>query len=147
VTDRPHAFPRERRLKRRDLLRPLFDRATPGRESLAVGVVRLIWRLVPREATGHAVPFQVGFAPGRRARTNAGRTRLRRYMREAFRQHQGPLLLAMGARPGHTLTLMVLFRGREDTASADLRRDLPRAMDRLARRLSEADRTPDASAP
>ncbi|MEM1054718.1 MAG: ribonuclease P [Bacteroidota bacterium] len=144
--DRPHAFPRERRLKRRRLLRPLFSRSTPGRESLAVGVVRLAWRLVPRESTGHDVPLQVGFAPGRNARTNAGRTRLRRYLRETFRQHQTAPLRALEDYPEHTLTLIVLFRGREGTASADLRRDLPRALDRLVTRLTEA-RTSDADVP
>ncbi|MEM6328014.1 MAG: ribonuclease P protein component [Bacteroidota bacterium] len=143
--DHPRAFPRERRLKRRDLLRPLFDRHAPDRESLAVGVVRLAWRLVPREATGQNVPFQVGFAPGRRARTNAGRTRLRRHLRETFRRHQHGLLRAMASRPHEALTLMILFRGHEDTASADLRRDLPRALDRLVARLGE--RTPGSDTP
>ena len=109
-----------------------------------MGVVRLAWRLVSRDATGHDVPLQVGFAPGRNARTNAGRTRLRRYLRETFRQHQTGLLRAMERHPDQALTLMVLFRGREDTASADLRHDLPRALDRLATRL---DRTLDADAP
>ena len=123
--------------------------------SLAVGVVRLKWRLVPREATGHDVALQVGFAPGRHARTNAGRTALRRHLRETFRRHQSGLLAAMETRPDEALTLMLLFRGREDTASADLRRDLPRAIRPLATRLSasggtatpEAGRTSDASAP
>ncbi|MEL6615026.1 MAG: ribonuclease P protein component [Bacteroidota bacterium] len=154
--ERPsEAFPRQRRLKRRRLIRPLFDRRRRDVHSLAVGVVRLKWRLVPHEATGQSGALQVGFAPGRRARTNAGRTTLRRHLRETFRRHQGGLIAAMDAHPGQTLTLMLLFRGREETASADLSRDLPRALDRLARRLApEAsgdaaadDRTPDASAP
>ena len=135
-----HAFPRQRRLKRRRLIRPLFDRRRRDVASLAVGVVRLKWRLVPREATGHDTPLQVGFAPGRRARTNAGRTALRRHLRETFRRHQTGLLRAMSeAHPGEALTLMLLFRGREETASADLRRDLPAALDRLARRLASGD--------
>jgi ribonuclease P protein component len=136
VAEHPHAFPRKRRLKRRRLIRPLFDRRRRDVDSLAVGVVRLKWRLVPCEATGHNTPLQVGFAPGRRARTNAGRTTLRRHLRETFRQHQGGLLHAMEAHPGQALTLMLLFRGPEDTASADLRRDLPAALGRLARRLA-----------
>lgn len=127
---RPHAFPRTRRLKRRRLLRPLFarDRADVGR--LRQGVVQVLYRTVPREATGHDVGLQVGFAPGRRS-TNAVRTRIRRLLRETFRQHQGPLLDRFAGRPD-CLTLMVLYRGREDTASADIRRDLPLALDRLA---------------
>ena len=112
-----------------------------------MGVVRMVWRMVPREATGLAVPFQVGFAPGRRARTNAGRTTLRRHMRETFRQHQSGLIHAMDAHPDHALTLMVLFRGREDTAAADLRRDLPRALDKLASRLAGSSPPARTSAP
>ncbi|OZC04011.1 ribonuclease P protein component [Rubricoccus marinus] len=155
-------FPRTRRLKRRRLIRPLFDRRRTDVSSLAVGVVRLKWRLVPQEATGERTPFQVGFAPGRRARTNAGRTTLRRHLRETFRRHQHGLFAAMELHPGQALTLMLLFRGNEATASADLRRDLPLALDRLARRLAsggrrapeaarpasgETERTPDAAAP
>ena len=130
---RRHTFPRTRRLKRRRLIRPLFERGRGDVGSVREGVVALLYRTVPREATGHDVGLQVGFAPGRRARTNAGRTRLRRLMREAFRQSQGPLLDRMDGRPD-ALTVMVLFRGREATASEDLRRDLPRALARLARR-------------
>lgn len=90
----------------------------------------ILYRAVPREATGHDVGVQVGFAPGRRS-TNAVRTRVRRLLRETFRQHQGPLLDRFGDRPD-CLTAMLLFRGHEATASADIRRDLPRALARLA---------------
>ena len=130
---RRHTFPRTRRLKRRRLIRPLFERGRGDVSAVREGVVVLLYRAVARGATGHDVGLQVGFAPGRRARTNAGRTRLRRLMRETFRQHQGPLLDRMDGRPD-ALTVMVVFRGREATASEDLRRDLPRALDRLARR-------------
>ena len=130
---RRHTFPRTRRLKRRRLVRPLFERGRDDVGAVREGVVVVLYRTVPRAATGHDVGLQVGFAPGRRARTNAGRTRLRRLLRETFRQHQGPLLDRADGRPD-ALTVMVLFRGREATASEDLRRDLPRALDRLARR-------------
>jgi ribonuclease P protein component len=142
---RPHAFPRSRRLKRRRLIRPLFDRGRDDVGALTVGVVRVLYRTVPREATGHDVPLQVGFAPGRRS-TNAERTHVRRLMREAFRVHQGPLLDRFAERPD-CLTLFVLFRGREETAGRDLRRDLPKALARLAEREipPPADGTPDSN--
>lgn len=129
---RPTAFPRTRRLKRRRLIRPLFERGRDDVGRVRQGTVQVLYRTVPRAATGHDVGLQVGFAPGRRS-TNAERTRIRRLLRETFRLHQAPLLDAFAERPD-CLTLMVLFRGREATASADLRRDLPRALDRLAAR-------------
>jgi len=134
VAERRNTFPRAHRLKRRRLIRPLFerDRADVGRVS--VKVVQVRYRLVPRAETGTGAPVQVGFAPGRRARTNAGRTRLRRLMRETYRLHQHGLLDALDGRPD-SLTAMVLFRGREETAAEDLRRDLPEALRRLEARL------------
>ena len=144
---RRHTFPRTRRLKRRRLIRPLFERGRDDVGRIREGVVVILYRAVPRAETGHDVGLQVGFAPGRRARTNAGRTRIRRLMREAFRQSQGPVLDHVADRPD-ALTLMVLFRGREETAFEDLRRDLPRALARLARRdPPPADAPTDPSRP
>lgn len=129
---RPHAFPRTRRLKRRRLIRPLFERGRPDVGRVRAGVVQVLYRTVPREATGHDVGLQVGFAPGRRS-TNAARTWVRRLLRETFRLHQGPLLDRLAGRPD-CLTLFVVFRGREETVAEDVRRDLPRALARLAER-------------
>ncbi len=108
------------------------------------GTVVVLYRVVPRDATEGA-PAQAGFAPGRR-RTNARRTAVRRYLREAFRQHQGPLLATFADRPD-ALTLMALYRGRDDDASEAIRRDLPRALDRLVGRLADADRPAPSDAP
>ncbi len=92
----------------------------------------VLYRTVPRQATGLEVGVQVGFAPGRRA-TNAVRTQVRRFLRETFRQHQSGVLDQFGARED-CLTMMVLYRGRDDGASVAIRRDLPRALDRLTER-------------
>ena len=129
---RPHAFPRERRLKRRRLIRPLFDRARPDVGRVRVGTVQILYRVVPREATGVDTLLQVGLAPGRRP-TAVERNRIRRALRETFRLHQGPLLEALDGRPD-CLTAFVLFRGRAATVTADLQRDLPEALRRLAAR-------------
>ena len=142
-------FPRAFRLKRRRLIRPLFARDRSDVSEVSAGVVKALYRLASAAEVGAHVPYQVGFAPGRRARTNAGRTQLRRLMREAFRVHQQPLVDLFVDRPGAppadagslerpVLTVMLLFRGREATASADLRRDVPRVIDRLVRRLAAA---------
>lgn len=132
---RPRGLPRARRLKRRRLIRPLFERDCPEVGRLAVGVVQVRWRVVPRAAAGADTPLQVGFAPGRSARTKVGRNRVRRVMREAWRLHQGPLLARFAARPAETLTVFVVFRGREAAAAA-VRRDLPEAVRRLDVRLA-----------
>lgn len=134
---RRHTFPRARRLKRRRLIRPLFEPGRPDAGRVSVGVVQIRYRIVPREETGTGAPIQVGFAPGRHARTNVGRTRLRRLMRETFRLHQHGLLDLFAGR-ADSLTAMIVFRGREATAAADLRRDLPTALHRLEARFRTA---------
>ncbi len=143
---RLHAFPRGRRLKRRRLLRPLFDRARPDVGRVRVGPVVLLTRVVARAETGADSPVQVAFAPGRIVR-GAGRVRLRRVMRETFRLHQQPLVDAFAGRPD-CLSAVVLFRGPAATAEADVRRCLPealrRAADRHASRPVAALRHPDA---
>ena len=60
---RPNAFPRSRRLKRRRLLRPLFDRARPDVGRVRVGTVVLLFRTVEREETGAAHGEQGGRPP------------------------------------------------------------------------------------
>ena len=134
MADRSFRFPRTARLKRQRLIRPLFDRARTDVGRLNVGVVQLRYRMVPREAVGTDSPVQIGFAPGRRARIHVGRNCLKRLMREAYRHHQHGLVDCFADRPD-TLTMMVLFRGREATAAEDLRRDLPDALRRLEVRL------------
>lgn len=135
MSSRSQAFPRTRRLKRRRLIRPLFDRGTSKR--VGAGSVVILYRVVPRASTGHEVGLQVGFAPGRRS-TNVVRARIRRFLRETFRRNQADLLATFAERPD-CLTLMVLFRGREDDASAAIRRDLPRALARLAQAVAPSD--------
>jgi ribonuclease P protein component len=134
LPERRNTYPRAHRLKRRRLIRPLFERGHSDVGRVSAGVVQVRYRIVPREETGTGAPIQFGFAPGRRARTNVGRTRLRRLMRETYRLHQHGLRDLFGGRPD-SLTAMVLFRGQEATAAEDLRRDLPLALRRLEDRL------------
>ena len=129
-------FPSAHRLKRRRLIRPLFDRSISDVGIVNVGVVQIRYRVVSRSDVGADVPVQVGFAPGRRTRTKVGRNRVRRVMREVFRHHQHGLVILFNQR-GDCLTMMVLFRGKEDTASGGLRSDFPEALKRLEKRLSD----------
>lgn len=128
---RSEALPRAFWLKRRRLIRPLFDRGNPDTRTVAAGCVRLVYRVVAREAVEPRVPVQVGFAPGRRVQHAVQRNRLRRIMREVYRTHQRALVDLFLHR-GDTLTLMVLFRSDPAQAEACLPRALPRALRRLA---------------
>ena len=147
---RDAAFPRSRRLKRRRLIRPLFDRARPDVGRVRVGTVGIRYRIADRTEVGAETPIQVGFTPGRR-RINARRGALRRHLRETFRRHSASLAARFdapgpdGARPTTTLTLFVLYRGPDPgsasgagSASHLIERDLPRALRRLERDLDAA---------
>lgn len=128
---RSFAFPPARRLKRRRLIRPLFDRSRTDVGTVTAGCLRALYRWAPEAEVGQAVPFQVGFAPGRRFPGGVRRNRARRLMREAFRPLQ-PLLLGALAGRADILTVMILFRGDPAQAEGGIPRDLPRLVRRLA---------------
>lgn len=133
--ERRYTFPRSHRLKRRSLIRSLFDRSRDDVETVAEGCIRLLYRVVDREATGQDVPVQVGFAPGRRVESGVKRNRIRRLLREVYRVHQHTLVdLFVSA--SRTLIVMILFRGAPDRADRCIERDLPRAMERAADHLA-----------
>jgi ribonuclease P protein component len=128
---RPLTFPRSHRLKRQRLIRSLFDRSRSDVRTVAAGCVRLLYRVVERDALGHDVPLQVGFSPGPRARGGVERTRIRRLLREVYRVNQYRLVDLCRGR-GDALIVMILFRGRPAQASSCIARDLPRAMTQAA---------------
>jgi ribonuclease P protein component len=130
-------FPRSHRLKRQRLIRSLFDRSRDDIGTVATGVVRLLYRTVDAGEVGHDVPLQIGFAPGRRVESGVRRNRIRRLLREVYRVNQHLLVDLFVHRPD-VLVVMTLFRGDPDRADA-ISRDLPRAMQRLADRIREAD--------
>ncbi len=134
---RPLRMPRDRRLKRQRLIRPLFDRARRDVGRLSVGSVQLRWRVVSRTEAGADTPLQVGFTAGRRGRTKVGRNRVRRVMREAWRSSQQSLLECLGDQR-QTLTVFALFRGNEREAEEQIRRDLPSAMAQLKEKVDDA---------
>ena len=136
-SDRRHTFPKSHRLKRRRLIRSLFDRSRDDVGTVAVGCVRLLYRVVNREETGHDTPIQVGFAPGHRVESGVERNRVRRLLREVYRVHQHTLV-DLFVRTPRTLLVMILFRG--DPAQADdcIEHDLPPVLQRAADRLQDA---------
>ena len=128
-------FPRTHRLKRRRLIRSLFDRSRADVDTEAEGCVRLVYRVVSRDAIGHDVPLQIGFAPGRRVENAVQRNRVRRVLREVYRVHQH-ILVDLFVRRDDALIVMVLFRGEPAAAGDCIPRDLPTAMRRVAARFS-----------
>lgn len=132
-------FPRSFRLKRRRLIRPLFDRSASDVGVVRAGSVVVRYRIVPRDEVGGAVPVQVGVAAPRRLGSKPDRNRVRRVLRETFRVHQHALVDLFAERPT-TLTLMLLYQGQRPGAETAIRDALPGALDRLARRLAESER-------
>lgn len=128
-----NTLPRSHRLKRRRLIRPLFERARQDVRVVSAGPVALRYRLASPEEVGEAVPFQVGFAVGRRVGPAVVRNRLRRVMRETFRLHQHGLAARLAGRP-EVLTLMLVYRGAPGGEEA-IRQALPEALRRLEARL------------
>ena len=131
---RSKGFPKRHRLRHRRLIRPLFDRGRSDVRTVAFGCVRLLYRFVPSLEAQQVASVQIGFAPGR-ARTAVTRNRVKRILREVYRNHQA-LLVDLFCNPGEVLTVMVLFRGQPAQASTCIPRDLPEALQRLAVRLA-----------
>lgn len=132
-------FPGRFRLKRRRLIRPLFDRQRRDVGSIAVGCIRLLFRIVPRREAGSEAPLQVGFVPGRAMRKAVERNRVKRILREVYRVRQHNLVDLFLQR-GDTLTMMILFRGKMEEVPECIQKDLPEALSRLERLLSEKGR-------
>ncbi len=135
-SERRYTFPKSHRLKRRRLIRSLFDRSRTDVRTVATGCVRLLYRVVEREALGHDVPIQVGFAPGRRVESGVERNRVRRLLREVYRVHQHTLVDLFVSRPDAVIVMM-LFRGAPAQAD-DIADDLPSAMADMASTLQAA---------
>ena len=121
-------FPRQARLKRRRLIRPLFDKTRQDVHTVSAGSIRLLYRVVPRSETGAREPVQVGFAV-RRMGTAVRRNAAKRAMREAYRANQ-KLLQRVVPSQEETLTVMILYRDRKKHGY--LRGDLTEALRQLS---------------
>ena len=136
-TSRSFSFPRSYRLKRRRLIRPLFDRSRKDVFSVTAGCVRLLFRVASRNEAGCNVPLQIGFATGRSIRNAVRRNQIKRLLRETYRVHQHLLIELFTRNPDHLLVVMVVFRGNPSSASIEIPVHLPRAFHRLADKIQE----------
>ncbi|MEM8483928.1 MAG: ribonuclease P protein component [Bacteroidota bacterium] len=136
------SFPPGFRLKRKRLIRPLFDRHRQDVQTVTAGCIRLVFRQVAPDELAASVPLQIGFTTGRGIKRAVDRNALKRHMREAFRRNQHMLLDACASQPGTTLTIMVIFRGSLDAAAQQIPRHIPTAFSSLVRKIQEG-YTPD----
>lgn len=132
-----YTFPRAFHLKRKRLIRPLFDRSRNDVGTAAAGCVRIVYRLVDKEEAGVTVPLQAGFTTGRAIKRAVDRNCIKRYLREAFRLNQYIVHDALVHHTRHVLTLMVIFRGNPDKARRQIAHHLPTAMAALADKIQE----------
>jgi ribonuclease P protein component len=134
---RSRALPDAQRLKRQRLIRPLFDRDRDDVGAVARGAIRIVYRILARTEAGVSVPLQVGFAPGRRARTHVERNRIKRLLREVYRHHRHALDDLLSAHPEQVLVMMILFRGEPSAAGEAIPIDLPAAFQVLQTKIQE----------
>ena len=125
------SFPFARRLKRKRLIEPLFDRQDPESQSVYSGSIRILYRFVATDQV--EAPFQVGVAVGRSRGNAPRRNRIKRVLRDALR-HDQLRIERISLHSGMALTAMVLFQGRNETA-AQIRSDLDGAFEKLENRL------------
>lgn len=129
-----HRLPRRASLKHRKWIAALFDRSQSAKGSLAVGCIRLVFRVVSDVDPSEAGRVFVGFSPGSRIRGAVNRNRVKRLLRECYRREQGVLMNALSGNR-EALTLMVVYRIDSARPFSEIREDMTRAVASLASRL------------
>ena len=145
------SFPRAYRLKRRSLIGALFAGRGSKAPSPAVlpdgsystlpstvshGVVRILYRISPRESSGTTVPYQIGFSVPRRVKRAVDRNRLKRLLRAAFQQNRR-LMDNLTIPEGWQVSAMVLFRGEGRVSERAVGPDTVSALRKLERDLAK----------
>ncbi|MCS6991365.1 MAG: ribonuclease P protein component [Chitinophagales bacterium] len=125
---RRYSLPREERLRRKRLIRLLFERGAPVR----VASLRLLYHRVPEALPA---PVQVLFSVSSRSiRLAVRRNRIRRLMREAYRKNKYILLDSISPGTGGLL-LAIQYFGNTLPAYRDVEKNLVACMQKIAERL------------
>ncbi len=120
-------------LKRRSLIRPLFDKTDPDVVSEAAGCVRILARGVSVREARTVHRLLVGFATGGK-RSAVARNRVKRLLRQAFRHQRAELERNLPAAI-EKLTIMIVFREHDHPNAATVAADMKRAIARLTKTL------------
>ena len=119
-----NTYRKHEHLKSRKTIQRLFSEG----KSVAVHPVKLIYVEAERPGTG---PVQTAFTvPKRNFKRAVDRNRLKRLMREAFRQNKNLLYPVVEMR-GKQLAIMFLFTGREEVTYSEIQRKIIVTLERL----------------
>ncbi len=108
-------FDRTERLKSRKVIGALFK----GGESLVAYPLRVVWTVLPPEATSE-FPAQVSISVSKRLfKTAVARNRLKRQIREAYRLQKAAFYEKLGDR---RIALMLMYIAKEALPYAEIER-------------------------